>query len=165
MRAGSRIQKLVDDERVRFLFVGGINTLVGYGLFVALYLGVGHWIGYLGSLYLSYVLGVTSAFFLHRRITFRAQAAEGSQWLAFLRFSSVYVVTLVINTIGLPLLVEFGHLSPIGAQAIMVVVATLISYVGHKYFSFRRSAPDPQPTEATKTMPSPETASDGSSAT
>ena len=161
----NRIRRLVDDERVRFLFVGGINTVVGYGLFVALDLSVGHWLGYLGCLYLSYVLGVTSAFFLHRRITFRAQAAEGSQWLAFLRFSSVYVVTLVINTMGLPLLVELAHLSPIGAQAIMVVVATLISYVGHKYFSFRRSTPGVQPTEATKTVPSPETATDGSSAT
>lgn len=138
MRA--RLARLFHDERVRFLFVGGINTVVGYGLFVASELTIGRFIGYLGSLYLSYALGVTSAFFLHRRITFRAHTAEGSQLLAFLRFASVYVVSLVINTIGLPLLVEIGRLPPIGAQAIMVVVTTLISYVGHKYFSFRRPA-------------------------
>lgn len=161
----ARLQRLFDDERIRFLVVGGINTVVGYGLFVLIQLTIGRWIGYLGSLYLSYLLGVTSAFFLHRRLTFRAHEAEGSQWLAFLRFASVYVVSLAINTIGLPLLVEFGRLPPIGAQAIMVVVTTLISYVGHKYFSFRRGEVAQSPVEATNSIPSPETASDGSSAT
>lgn len=128
-----------DDQRVRFLIVGGINTVVAYGLFVLIELAFGRWIGYLGSLYISYALGVTSAFFLHRRPTFRAQESEGSQRLAFMRFASVYVVSLAINTIGLPVIVEMGHTPPIGAQAIMVVVTTLISYVGHSYFSFRPS--------------------------
>ena len=62
----------------------------------------------------------------------------GSIVVDFLRFASVYVVSLGINTIGLPLLVELGRLPPIGAQAVMVIVATLISYIGHKYLSFRR---------------------------
>lgn len=156
------LRRLVADERVRFLFVGGINTVVGYGLFVVIELSIGRWIGYLGSLYLSYLLGVTSAFFLHRRLTFRAHRAEGSQWLAFLRFASVYVVSLAINTIGLPLLVEVGHLPPLGAQAIMVIVTTLISYVGHKFFSFRRAVQ--VPVDATNNVPEPDTTSDGSSA-
>lgn len=194
-------RRLFAQERIRFLVVGGINTVVGYGLFVVIELGIGRWIGYLGSLYLSYLLGVTSAFFLHRRLTFRAHTAEGSQWLAFLRFASVYVISLAINTVGLPVLVEFAHLPVLVAQAIMVMITTVISYVGHKYFSFRRSTPagrrrprfretapvhrdvadaravpvqrrrvaptrEPQlPPDATNSIPSPETSSDGSSVT
>jgi putative flippase GtrA len=140
----NRIRRLFDDERVRFLFVGGINTLFGYAVFVVLYLAAGHVIGYLGSLYLSYVIGVSLAFVLHRRVTFRAHETGGNAVLDFLRFASVYVVSLVINTIGLPLLVELGHLSALGAQAIMVIVTTVISYVGHKYFSFRRFSAPPR---------------------
>ncbi|MEP6842914.1 MAG: GtrA family protein [Pseudolysinimonas sp.] len=161
----TQVRRLLADERVRFLLVGGVNTAVGYGLFVVIELSIGRWIGYLGSLYLSYALAVTLAFVLHRRLTFRAHTTGGSALVDFARFCSVYVVALAVNTIGLPLLVEVGHLPPIGAQAIMVVATTLISYLGHKYFSFRRAAPDDHPEEATKTIPSPEIVSDDSSAT
>lgn len=131
-------RSLFEQERIRFLLVGGINTVFGYAVFTALYLAAGHVIGYLGSLYISYVVGVSLAFVLHRRVTFRAHETGGHPVLDFLRFASVYVVSLAVNTIGLPLLVEFGHLPALGAQAIMVVVTTVISYLGHKYFSFRR---------------------------
>lgn len=166
----NRVRRLFDDERVRFLFVGGINTAFGYAVFVLLYLAAGHEIGYLGSLYLSYVIGVSLAFVLHRRVTFRAHETGGNPVLDFLRFASVYAVSLAVNTIGLPLLVEFAHLPAIGAQAIMVVMTTLISYLGHKYFSFRRGGTaqgrtDQTPVDATNTIPSPVTRSDDSSAT
>jgi putative flippase GtrA len=131
-------RRLFEQERIRFLFVGGINTVFGYAVFALLFVTAGQVIGYLGSLYISYVIGVTLAFVLHRRVTFRAHETGGNPVLDFLRFSSVYVVALAVNTVGLPLLVEFGHLPALVAQAIMVVVTTIISYVGHKYFSFRR---------------------------
>jgi putative flippase GtrA len=132
-------RRLFAQERIRFLLVGGINTVFGYAVFALLYLTAGHTIGYLGSLYLSYVVGVSLAFVLHRRVTFRAHETGGNPVLDFLRFSSIYVVALAVNTVGLPLLVEFGHLPALAAQAIMVVVTTTISYLGHKYFSFRRA--------------------------
>ena len=160
-----RIARLFADERVRFLFIGGINTVIGFGVFVLAELTVGRVIGYVGSLYLCYAIAVPIAFVLHRRVTFRAHES-GSRLLDFLRFSSVYVVSLTINTIGLPLLVEFGHLAPIAAQAIMVVVTTVLSYAGHKYFSFRRRSIEPQtPVDATKTAPSTETSVDDSAVT
>ena len=130
---------LVADERVRFLVVGGINTVVGYALFALLQITAGHVIGYLGSLYGSYVLAVTLAFVLHRRFTFRVEGT-GNRLVDFLRFASVYVVSLAANTLALPLLVELAHLDPLVAQAISVVVTTIVSYFGHKYFSFRRGA-------------------------
>ena len=130
---------LVADERVRFLVVGGINTVVGYILFALLQITAGHVIGYIGSLYGSYLLAVTLAFVLHRRFTFRVEGT-GNRLVDFLRFASVYVVSLAANTLALPLLVELAHLDPLVAQAISVVVTTVVSYFGHKYFSFRRSA-------------------------
>lgn len=139
-------RRLFEQERIRFLVVGGVNTVFGYAVFAGLYLAAGQRIGYLGSLYISYVVGVSLAFVLHRRVTFRAHETGGNPVLDFVRFASVYVVSLAVNTIGLPLLVELGHLPALGAQAIMVVVTTIISYVGHKYFSFRRGGATPHAT-------------------
>lgn len=136
------ILRLVGDERVRFIIVGGINTVVGYVLFALFELTVGHAIGYLGSLYASYAIAVCFAFVLHRSFTFRI---AGSQNVAaeFIRFASVYMVALAINTVALPILVELARLEPLVAQAIVVVVTTLLSYFGHKMFSFRRPSKEP----------------------
>jgi putative flippase GtrA len=134
----TRSLALLADERVRFVLVGGVNTLLGYGLFAAFWLSAGDGIGYLGSLYASYAVAIVAAFALHRRFTFRVHGT-GSVIVDFLRFASVHVVSLVINTAALPLLVEAGGLYPLLAQAIVVVVTTLVSYFGHKLFSFRRT--------------------------
>jgi len=138
----SILKWLVSDERVRFVIIGGFNTVFGYGLFVLLELLFGHVTGYLVSLYGSYAIATIVAFFLHRNFTFRA-AGSGNIWLDFVRFQSVYVVSLVINTVALPLLVEVAHLNVLLAQALIVTVTTLVSYFGHKFFSFRR-----RPTES-----------------
>lgn len=134
----TRLTRLLSDERIRFLIVGGANAAIGYGLFVGFELVLGKIIGYLGSLYISYVLSVIISFGLHRRFTFRAHRTGGSIIIDFLRFSSVYVVSLIFNTLGLSLLVEVGRLPPIASQAILVVVTPVITYLGHKYFSFAR---------------------------
>jgi putative flippase GtrA len=130
--------RLLGDERVRFVIIGGVNTVLGYGLFALFDLTLGKTIGYLGALYAAYVIAIVVAFFLHRRFTFRAHES-GNPFVDFLRFSLVYVVSLLINTAALPLLVELARMPPLVAQAVIVVVTTLVSYFGHKFFSFRRA--------------------------
>jgi putative flippase GtrA len=133
VRRGPALGALLAREEVRFLIVGVINTVVGYALF-ALFLLV---FGYLPSLYLSYAVAVTLAFVLHRRFTFRVR---GNALVDFVRFVGVYVVSLAVNSVVLPVLVELVGLHPLIAQGIALVITTLFSYVGHKWFSFRRSA-------------------------
>ncbi len=137
------LRRLFADQRVRFLVVGGTNTVVGYGLFVLFELTIGRSLGYLVSLYLSYLIAVALAFVLHRRFTFRV-SGTGNALLDFVRFAGVYVVTLLINTAALPLLVELVGLAPIVAQGIVVVVTTVVSYFGHRFFSFRRAGEIPE---------------------
>lgn len=131
------IFRLIEDERVRFVLIGSINTIVGYGLFAAFELIVGRYIGYVGSLYASYAIATLLAFYLHRRFTFRA-SNSGLVLVDFFRFQSVYIVSLIVNTAALPVLVEWVKINPFIAQALIVIITTTISYAGHKWFSFRR---------------------------
>ncbi len=131
------VARLIADERVRFVLVGTFNTGFGFVLFVALELLLtGHW-SYLLSLGGSYLIATISAFVLHRHFTFR-KTGTGTIAVDFVRFQGVYAVALGVNAVALPLLVEVGHLPPIAAQAVVVSATTLISYFGHKTFSFRR---------------------------
>lgn len=131
------IKRLLRDERIRFLLVGGFNTVFGYALFVVFELLIGRTLGYFVSLYAAYVVAVVVAFLLHRHFTYRV-TGTGNVIIDLLRFASVSLVALAVNTVALPVLVELAGLQPIVAQAIIVVVTTLISYFGHKLFSFRR---------------------------
>ena len=130
--------RLVKDRRVAFVIVGVINTIVGFGWFAFFEFAVGQWLGqygYMVTLLLAHIASVLCAFVLYRRFVFRVR---GHVWLDLARFESVYLVSLGINAALLPLLVEFAHLEPIVAQALIVFVTTIVSYVGHSRFSFRR---------------------------
>lgn len=138
--------RMVRDQRMAFLVVGGLNTVVGFAIFVACSESVGHVVdnrfgkfaGALVTLGTSHVLGVLFAFVMHRRFVFRVR---GRVLRDLMRFWSVYLMAAAINLVALPLLVAVG-LPRIPAQAIIVAVTTLLSYFGHRYFSFRRSAID-----------------------
>jgi len=55
----------------------------------------------------------------------------------------VYLVALGINAVALPLLVHLGQ-NRIVAQGIITLASTVLSYVGHRHFSFRRPVVTPQ---------------------
>lgn len=130
---------IIADQRVRFLLVGGINTGLGYALFVVLDLFIFHKIpfGYLGSLIGSSAVAIVIAFILYRRFVFKV---TGRVWSDFAKFVTVYLLAIGINFFSLPLLVELLGLNSLVAQALIIVVTTMISFLGHRRFSFRRAA-------------------------
>ncbi len=127
--------RLVKDRRVAFLIVGVINTVVGFAWFALFELSIGRVWGYMATLLFAHVASVLCAFVLYRRFVFRVR---GHVWIDLARFESIYLVSLGINALLLPLLVELAGLQPIVAQALIVFVTTIVSYVGHSRFSFRR---------------------------
>jgi len=134
------VSKLTADQRIRFLAVGGVNTVVGYLIYAVLAQWVFQnvFLGYLISLAISYAISITLAFVLYRRFVF---VVKGNVFVDFLRFVSVYAVSILANAVALPFLVEVFGMNPLIAQAIVLVVTTIISFLGHKHFSFRRAAP------------------------
>jgi putative flippase GtrA len=128
------IRRLKADERARFIAVGMVNTVVAYALFLAFEAMLGG--RYLVSLLLAYLLATMLAFALHRRITFRVRA-RGGMVLDFVRFESVYVVMFVVNAAALALLVDVVEWPSWLAQAVTTVAITIMSYLSHKFFSFR----------------------------
>ena len=138
------LDRLARDQRVRFLAVGVTNTAVGYLVFsvFTLWVFADVYLGYLLSLALSYVVGITLAFVLYRRFVF---PVHGHLLRDFARFVSVYLVAIAINAAALPLLVEVVQTPPLLAQLMILVVTTLLSFFGHKKFSFRRSGAETAP--------------------
>jgi putative flippase GtrA len=134
------VRRLAADQRLRFLVVGGVNTLVGLAAFSAFELTIGRYLGqfgYLASLLFSYAIGITVAFTLHRKFVFKVR---GNVLVDLGRFVLANMVGLGFNTLILPLLVTVSGLPPIIAQAISAFIVAIASYFMHKHFSFRRKA-------------------------
>jgi len=138
--------RMVRDQRVAFLLIGAFNTGVGFLLFVFFDFTVGRAVdesvnriaGSLATLACAHVVAVLIAFVMYRRFVF---IVRGHVWRDLIRFQAVYLISTGVNAVVLPILVELGF-DRILAQLMILVVTVIISYVGHKYFSFRRSAKD-----------------------
>ena len=128
--------RVVRDQRVAFLIVGGVNTVVGFLCFAGFLVLLGG--RYLVALICAYVVAVLIAFVLYRCAVFRVR---GHVLADLWRFTTVYLSALAVNFTLLPVLVEIAHLRPLVAQALIVFVTSLMSWMGHKHFSFRRSGP------------------------
>lgn len=123
------------NEKFRYLIVGGINTLLGFGLFSVCQLLFGKSIGYLGSLYLAQLIASIVAFVNYKKTVFNVR---GNLILDFIRFQAVYVVPLLINTLLLPIFVQAFNWNVYLAQGFTTLILAVGLYFAHKYFSFRR---------------------------
>ena len=143
----STLRKLWADHRIRFLFVGGFNTAFGFLMFVLVGFAVSPLKAVIGpalasivTLLVSHLLAAVVAFILYRRFVFRV---SGNVAIDFVRFESVYLIPLGANAILLPALVVWG-MNQVIAQGLILITMTLMSYFGHRYFSFRRSSAEHQ---------------------
>ena len=133
-------------ELLRYLLIGGFNTAFGYGLFALLnwaFTGMGSY-GYLYAAVLANPISITVAFLGYKWFVFRTR---GNYLLEWIRCMGVYSGTMVVGVAGLAVLVPILRRvlgnpvqAPYLAAAIMTCVTVLLSFWGHKSFSFRRKA-------------------------
>lgn len=132
--------KLFKDRRLAFLFVGAVNTGVGFVWFIAfsmLFRSAAPdeaWTVF-AVIACAQVTSTVSAFFLYRHLVFRVQ---GHFWLDLFRFCLVYVGAFLLNLLVVPPLKLWLGMDEIVAQFLFTFVIALISWFGHSKFSFRR---------------------------
>jgi len=131
-----RLRRVLGSEGLRFVVVGGINTVFGFGVFAGLQLSFGERVHYLAILVVAQVIAVLEAYVLQRWLVFRA---HGRWWRDLVRFSSVYMVSLGVNLVALPLLVEILRVPVVPAQGLVMLGTALGTYAAHRTFTFRHS--------------------------
>jgi putative flippase GtrA len=131
-------------EKIRFLIVGAWNTIFGYLVFVGFDIlftsfCAKRYVAYMSAAVLSNILAIINAYIFHKHITFKSKVKGIGIFYEFLKFSTTYLVTFCLSLILLPLFVEILYMDPKIAAAAVILCCTVISYLGHSRFSFRRS--------------------------
>jgi dolichol-phosphate mannosyltransferase len=121
-------------QLVKFCAVGGSGYVVNLAVF-ALVFSVLDW-HHLVAATLAFVVAVTNNFYWNRHWTFSAR--EGHAGFQAARFFTVSVVAFLVAATILELLVTQVGTPEITAQAISVVAATPLNFVGNKMWSFGR---------------------------
>ena len=129
LKKSNYILLLFNIRFVRFIFVGGINTLFGYGVFTILIL-LKVW--YPAALFAATVMGVIFNYFTIGRIVFRK---KGSEFI--LRFAAVYAIVYCINLGLLKLINGVLDINILIAQIICIFPVVVLNYFLQKRVVFR----------------------------
>jgi len=125
--------RLLRDQRVVFVLVGGANTLIGLAIFAVIFACAGRRLGYLSVLCISYALAVLTGFYLQRRYVFDSTRRGGD---AFARYALVQVAALLGNAALLLGIVEGLGAPVLPGQATSLALTVVATYCIHRRFTF-----------------------------
>lgn len=117
---------------LRFCLVGGSSTILQLSLLYLLTEVTR--IHYLISSAIAFIISVAYSFCLHRVWTFEVNFGKISSQLSV--FYTIYISTLIGNSIGLYILVEFFSVYYLLAQWIMILFFGIINFLLSKYITF-----------------------------
>ncbi|RQW80492.1 MAG: GtrA family protein [Methanothrix sp.] len=119
----------------KFGFVGVLNTIIGYGSFVLLL----NYTNYLAALVISHLIGVSHSFIWNKYWIFKSSGIGiGGCAYEFAKFNSVYAGVFLTNAAVLIISVNIFNVDPRISQLIALPIITIISFAGHKYWSFKK---------------------------
>jgi dolichol-phosphate mannosyltransferase len=119
-------------QLLKFCAVGGS----GYAVNLTVFAVCTHVLdlGYLLAATIAFVVAVTNNFWWNRHWTFRARS--GRAGFQATRFFVVSVAAFLFATALLALLVDVVGVAKVAAQAISIVAATPLNFLGNKMWSF-----------------------------
>ena len=120
-------------EKIRFLLVGGFNTMIGYGLFVILYFLLQNYLHYSLILWIQFMIAVNISYLTMKFFVFRTKKNYKSEYpKTIFTYIGVYFVNLLLLAF-LQRVVESIYF----AQLIAISVVVVITYMMHKYVNYR----------------------------
>jgi putative flippase GtrA len=122
-------------EKLRFLLVGGFNTVVSYLMFV----GFTYWFGanyYQLSLVLAWMLSSVISFSTQKIFVF---CTKGKWLKEYCKCCMSWMVAYLINAGMLELVVRVIGWNVYIGQGVAIVITTVVTYILFKKFAFKRS--------------------------
>ena len=137
----SKIRDLANNpawvERLRFLIVGGVNTVFGYAFSLTFYYQVEGALPTPLILVINTLVSITFSFVLYKVFVFRTKG----NWLTeYLRSYVVYGASSFVGIIITWILVDFFDFEFWIVQSALLVFVVMTSYFGHRNFTFKVKA-------------------------
>lgn len=125
-------------EKIRYLLVGGYNTVVAYMLY-ALILYISGGTREQVALALSFLLSTINSYWTQKIFVF---ATRGNIKKEYVKCLLTWEISYVLNVILLAVFVGEMELNPYAAQMLAVIILTINSWLMLKHFAFKKGKND-----------------------
>ncbi len=115
----------------KFIGVGLLNTVVGYGIYGSLILLK---MPYLAALLIATIMGVIFNYFSIGRLVFKARGGL----IVFGQFIAAYSVVYGVNATALDVLIKHFQFNPYMGQALCVPLSVVISWLLMNYWVYKK---------------------------
>lgn len=124
----------IKDKRVRYLIIGGINTVVGFSVYPILYiLFCPEYLDYFTTLLVSQLICISVAYVNTKKLVFMTKGGWGSE---IIKFTGFHGIIIAANLLLLPIMVDEFKINPILAQTAYSFLIVVSSYGWHSKFTF-----------------------------
>lgn len=129
------VGKLLNNQKIKYLFVGIYNTVFVYLVFVLLFFYFSSIVNYALLLGLCHIIGVTNNFFTYKAFVFKVKK---NNWQNYLKFNLVYLFTYLLNLVLLVILTKQMNLNIYLAQGLIIILIAIVGFFLNKNYSFSR---------------------------
>ncbi|MBQ9738448.1 MAG: GtrA family protein [Alphaproteobacteria bacterium] len=120
-------------QKLRFLLVGGYNTVFSYLLFAGLLWGFDGQYEQI-ALALSFAISSVNSFWTQKIYVF---ASKEPAWPEFIKCLETWGISYILNAGLLWIMTDRLNVNPYVAQGIALTILTIFSWIMLKYFAFK----------------------------
>lgn len=123
-------------QSIRYIITGIWNTVFGilvYALLIKL-LGENH---YILLAVVSNIISITNAYICYKLFVFKT---KGNILKEYLKCYVVYGLSMLLGLLLLYVFVDIAGINPVMANIISVLLLTIVSFIGHRYYSFKNKS-------------------------
>jgi putative flippase GtrA len=143
-------QKYMTLKVFRYGFTGTVNLFFDWFLYFLIYnfvlhhqmlnLGIVTLSSHIATMAIKIPIVLISGFLLQKYITLSYSSLRGR--IQLFRYSTVFLINLVINYLGLKILVDILEFWPTPSNMIVSILTIFISYFSQKYYTFKTQTAD-----------------------
>lgn len=138
--------KFISRELYRYGVCGVMNMMLDWVLYFIVYnfilqhqmlnLGFVTLSSHIASLVIVFPITLLTGFWLNKYVTFTQSSLRGINQLG--RYMLIVALNLALNYFGLKLFVDICGIYPTPSKMLVTIVCVTVSYLGQKYFTFRK---------------------------
>jgi len=112
--------RLIKSEHFKFIFFGGVNTVLSYAIYVIFQL----FLIYPVAFSLAYIIGIFISYYLNSRFVFKREVSLTKA----LRYPIVYLVQYLLSVLLLCVLIEIFSLNKLIAPALVILITIPVTF-------------------------------------
>jgi len=124
---------MFDNQKIRYLLIGGINTVFGYFVTVFFYYSLTNVLHTLAILGLAHIFAISFSFLTNKLFVFKTNR----KWVSeYLRYFFVYGNTALIAILLTWILTDYTNIPFWLVQALILPFTVIVTYLSHKKYTF-----------------------------